>query len=132
MLVNHFIEIFNTKVGKKIEIIPQHVLNSLQEYHWPGNIRELENIIERAVILSSGNQLELGNWLSKDTQSTAKSSIPSLDDVQKEHILHVLRLTNGKVSGESGAAKILNMNRSTLLGRLKKLGIKVERNTVQI
>ena len=132
LLVNHFIEIFNTKVGKKIEIIPQHVLNSLQEYHWPGNIRELENIIERAVILSSGNQLELGNWLSKDTQSTAKSSIPSLDDVQKEHILHVLRLTNGKVSGESGAAKILNMSRSTLLGRMKKLGIKVERNTVQI
>lgn len=132
LLVRHFIEILNVKTGKNIEIIPKRVLNILQEYHWPGNIRELENILERAVILSSGNQLELGDWLSKNVQTNNKSSILSLDQHQKEHILHVLKLTDGKVSGETGAAKILGLNRATLQSRMKKLGIKINRTTAEI
>jgi formate hydrogenlyase transcriptional activator len=132
LLVKHFIEIFNVKIGKNIEIIPKHVLNILQEYHWPGNIRELQNILERAAILSSGNQLELGDWLTKNTQTNSNSSILSLDQLQKEHILHVLKLTNGKVSGETGAAKILGLNRATLQSRMKKLGITINRTTAEI
>jgi transcriptional regulator with GAF, ATPase, and Fis domain/AmiR/NasT family two-component response regulator len=132
LLVKHFIEIFNVKIGKNIKIVPKRVLNILQEYHWPGNIRELQNILERAVILSSGNQLELGDWLTKNTQMNSNSSILSLDQLQKKHILHVLKLTNGKVSGDAGAAKILGLNRATLQSRMKKLGIKMNRITAEI
>jgi transcriptional regulator with GAF, ATPase, and Fis domain/DNA-binding NarL/FixJ family response regulator len=132
LLVKHFVEILNVKIGRNIEIVPKRVLSILQEYHWPGNVRELENILERAVILSSGGQLELGDWLTKNTQSTTKSSIPSLDEFQKEHILHVLKLTNGKISGETGAAKILGLHRVTLQSRMKKLGIKINRITEEI
>jgi transcriptional regulator with GAF, ATPase, and Fis domain/DNA-binding NarL/FixJ family response regulator len=132
LLVKHFIEIFNVKTGKNIEIVPKRVLNILQEYHWPGNIRELQNILERAVILSSGNQLELGDWLTKNSQININSSILSLDQLQKGHILHVLKLTNGKVSGDAGAAKILGLNRATLQSRMKKLGIKINRVTAEI
>jgi DNA-binding NtrC family response regulator len=132
LLVKHFIEMFNKQLRKNIEIIPQHVFDILKEYSWPGNIRELKSIIERSMILSSGIQLEIGNWFSKNVQVTVKSSIPSLDELQKAHILHVLKLTNGKVSGEGSAAKILKLNRSTLQARMKKLGITVGKNTAQI
>jgi formate hydrogenlyase transcriptional activator len=108
------------------------VINSFQAYHWPGNIRELENEVERAVILSPGNQLYLGDWLTKNVKSLGKPSIPDLDELQKEHIIHVLQLTNGKVKGEAGAAKILGLKPSTLISRMKKLGVKVNKKIVEI
>jgi chemotaxis protein methyltransferase CheR len=97
-------------------------MNTLQEYHWPGNIRELENVLERAVINSSGPKLHLVDDLKKphkDLTATQKT----LAAVEREHIARVLEQTNWKVSGPNGAAEILGLNRSTLRARMRKLNI---------
>ncbi len=124
VLVNHFVAKYCTKIGRKIESIPQKVMDMLQAYRWPGNVRELENVIERAVIVSSGKQLELGDWLPKSTGSSGASQTPTLEELEKEHILDMLELTGWRVSGEKGAAKILGMKPTTLEARMKKLGIR--------
>lgn len=125
LLVKHFCQKYEAKIGKKITNIPNKTMDALMEYDWPGNIRELENIIERALILSRNGVLEYGDWLptSKNNQ-TSKSNLQKLDDVEKQHIIDVLNKTNWKVSGEKGAAKILGLNATTLEARMKKLGIK--------
>jgi chemotaxis protein methyltransferase CheR len=97
-------------------------MNTLQEYHWPGNIRELENVLERAVINSSGPKLHLVDDLKKphkDLTTTQKT----LEAVERDHIARVLEQTNWKVSGKDGAAEILGLNRSTLRARIRKLDI---------
>ncbi len=127
LLVEHFIQKNNKKVGKHIDSVPQKVMQILQSYHWPGNVRELENIIERAVILSSGNQLQLGPWFPEKANDEANDSpthFSSLSDVERAHIQRVLEFTQWRVSGENGAAAILGMNPQTLYSRLKKLGLK--------
>jgi len=124
LLVNHFIKKYSAKTGKKIESVSQHVMSTLQEYDWPGNVRELENIIERAVIVSHGKQLKLEDWLSKrDAGKTGRSDISTLEENERQHIIQALTLTNWRVSGEKGAAKILGINDKTLYSRMQKLGI---------
>ena len=132
MLVSSFVEKYNKKIGKRIEKIPKSVIRSMQNYHWPGNVRELEGLIERAVILSPGNTLVLGDWLSQNIGMQDKSALPTLDQLQKEHIIQVLDITQGKISGENGASRILGLNRSTLQSRMKKLGIRINRKTAEI
>ncbi|MCH7754578.1 hypothetical protein IH970_05590 [candidate division KSB1 bacterium] len=127
ILVRHFIKKFTAKAGEKIETVPQKVMDALQGYHWPGNVRELENIIERAVIISTGKQLKLEDWLSKTGVSSKASHISTLTELEREHILEVLELTRWRVSGESGAAKVLGLKSTTLEARMKKLGITRER-----
>ena len=127
LLVEHFVEKYGAKIGKKIATVPHEVMDALQAYDWPGNVRELENIVERAVIISRGTQLELGNWLSKTTPSPGTSSIPTLEEKEREHILEVLELTDGRVRGEGGAAEILGMKPTTLDARMKKLEIERQR-----
>jgi PAS domain S-box-containing protein len=129
LLVKHFCQKHEGKIGRKITQVAPKVMEALMAYDWPGNIRELENIIERAMILSNGNSLELGEWLpvekvhsATNGQSEARSS--KLEDVEKAHIIEVLRKTGWKVSGEKGAAKILGLNATTLEARMKKMGIK--------
>ena len=100
------------------------MMNSLRAYHWPGNVRELENVIERAVIVSQGNQLELSEWLPKTTASSSVSYIPTLEENEKELIIKALEMTGWRVSGEKGAAKILNINPKTLETRMRKMGIR--------
>lgn len=126
-LVRHFCQKHEGKTGKKVNTIPSKVMDALTAYDWPGNIRELENIIERAMILSRNGAIEYGDWMpmAKEVES-AKSKLLRLDDVEKEHIIEVLKQTNWKVSGEKGAAKILGLNATTLEARMKKLGIKRE------
>ena len=125
LLVKHFCQKYEAKIGKKITDVPAKTMDALMEYDWPGNIRELENIIERALILSSNGVLAYGDWLPASKQNkTAKVVHQKLDDVEKQHILDVLNKTNWKVSGEKGAAKILGLNPTTLEARMKKLGIK--------
>jgi PAS domain S-box-containing protein len=126
LLVKHFCQKYESKIGKKILHIPLKVMNGLTEYNWPGNIRELENIIERALILSRGNTLEYGDWLPKEKKTNGKLSKQKLQDVEREHIIETLKQTGWKVSGERGAAKILGLNATTLEARMKKLGIKRE------
>ena len=122
LLVDHFVAKISKRLGKNIDNIPIAVMNALLDYHWPGNIRELENVLERAVINSSGPKLHLVDELKKPDKglSTAKRT---LDEVERDYIIQVLEQTNWKVSGNNGAADILGMDRSTLRARMRKLGI---------
>jgi chemotaxis protein methyltransferase CheR len=122
LLVDFFVNKISKRLGKSIESIPTSVMNALQGYQWPGNIRELENVLERAVINSSGPKLHLVDELKKphkDLTTTQKT----LETVERDHIVRVLDQTNWKVSGKNGAAEILGLNRSTLRARIRKLGI---------
>lgn len=127
LLVKHFCQKYEAKIGKKITNIPTNVINALMAYDWPGNIRELENMIERGLILSRDGTLEYGEWLPIEKDTEQKTTSRKLDEVEKNHILEVLKKTNWKVSGEKGAAKILGLNATTLEARMKKLGIKREK-----
>jgi formate hydrogenlyase transcriptional activator len=127
LLVKHFCQKHETKIGKKISQVSPEVLDALMVYDWPGNIRELENIIERALILTRGNILEYGEWVPADNNTSVPGktgSASTMADVEKQHIIDTLNKTNWKVSGEKGAAKILGLNATTLEARMKKLGIK--------
>ena len=129
LLVKHFCQKHEGKIGRKITNIPAKVMDALMAYNWPGNIRELENIIERAMILSPGGSLEYGEWIPVERISTTtngNTSAIKLEDVEKEHIIEVLKKTGWKVSGEKGAARILGLNPTTLEARMKKMGIKRE------
>ncbi|MFC1881702.1 sigma-54 interaction domain-containing protein [Thermodesulfobacteriota bacterium] len=122
LLVDFFVYKISKRLGKSIESIPVSVMNTLQEYHWPGNIRELENVLERAVINSSGPKLHLVDELKKPTKdlTTAKKT---LNEVERDYIVRVLEQTNWKVSGQNGASEILGLDRSTLRARMRKLEI---------
>jgi DNA-binding NtrC family response regulator len=124
LLVNHFVAKFNRKTGNIITTIPKKTLDLLMEYNWPGNIRELENVIERAHVLSSRNKLEIDSWFTlKKSKSPEHTEIISLEENEKEYIIKVLKQTKWKVRGNNGAAQLLKINPSTLESRMKKLGI---------
>lgn len=122
-LVQHFVKKYSARAGKEITTVSQRLLQELAEYDWPGNIRELENIIERAVILSPGKKLEIGNWFAKSSIKAKAKQFQTLEEREKEYILEVLAHTKGRVSGQQGAALILGINPKTLDSRLRKLGI---------
>jgi len=131
LLVKHFCQKHEAKIGKKVTNVSPKVMESLMDYNWPGNIRELENLIERALILSPGSTLEYGDWVPLEKAlvkgSNGKLAPPQkMEDVEKEHIIETLKKVNWKVSGEKGAAKILGLNPTTLEARMKKLGIRRE------
>jgi transcriptional regulator with GAF, ATPase, and Fis domain len=129
LLVKHFCQKHEGKIGRKINNVSPKVIDALIAYDWPGNIRELENIIERAMILNPGGVLEYGEWIPTEKVSSngkSSSSVSKLEDVEKEHIIEALKKTGWKVSGEKGAAKILGLNPTTLEARMKKMGIKRE------
>ena len=121
-LVDFYVKKISKRMGKSIEIIPTRVMNALQNYHWPGNIRELENVLERAVINSSGPKLHLADEL-KTQQKDLSTTQKTLEAVERDHIVRILEQTQWKVSGKNGAAEILGLNRSTLRARMRKLGI---------
>lgn len=124
LLVCHFAEKFGKKMGKQINEIPQGVLDKLLNYAFPGNVRELENLIERAIILSKGQTLHLDTAsLNFSVSKTIHGPFKSLDEIQRDHILEALNRTNGRISGEKGAAGLLKVNAKTLVSKMKKLGI---------
>jgi PAS domain S-box-containing protein len=123
LLVGYFARKYGAKMGKRIETIPHAAIEALKAYPWPGNVRELENVIERAVILTQGAQLELGDWLPKTSTATVGLSVPTLEELERAHILEVLERTAWRVSGEKGAANLLGLKPTTLEARMKKLGI---------
>lgn len=123
LLVQHFVQKYAAKTGREVRETSKKVIEKLTEYHWPGNVRELENIIERAVIVSAGPRLTVGEWL-PDKKTNGKSHICTLEENERLHILKALRSTNWRIGGDSGAAKLLGMKRTTLQSRMKKLGIK--------
>jgi len=123
LLAQYFVRKFATDFGKKIDRVPEGMMTALQRYQWPGNIRELEHVIERAVILSEGSQLEPIDWLSQPGGKAAFGKTLTLEEIERQHIVDVLDQTNWRVSGEKGAAKILGLNPTTLEARMKKLDI---------
>jgi PAS domain S-box-containing protein len=123
LLVSYFVKKFSTAMGKKVESVSAKAMELLKRYPWPGNIRELEHVIERAVILSQGPELELGDWMPKSTELTAAGPAATLEEVERGHILAVLTQTSWRVSGDKGAARILGLNPTTLEARMKKLGV---------
>jgi transcriptional regulator with GAF, ATPase, and Fis domain len=128
LLVKHFCQKHEGKIGVKIKDIPKKVMDSLMAYDWPGNIRELENIIERAMILSINGVLEQGDWIpTEKVNVNGKPTSSTLQDLERDHIIETLNKTGWKVSGEKCAAKILGLNPTTLEARMKKLGVKREK-----
>lgn len=123
LLVQSFIEKLNRQTGKKIGSISKSTLEKLMDYYWPGNIRELENVVERAHVLSSGSKLDIGSWFRPSIESSVYQDFVSLDDNERTHILRVLKLTKWRIRGNNGASEILKINPTTLESRMKKLGI---------
>jgi len=123
LLAQHFVKKFSHKLGKPVSMITKKVIDELTNYPWPGNIRELENIIERAVIVSQGKKLDLGNTLHTSGKKRIKNEFCTLRELEREHILKTLRHTNWKVSGKGGAAELLGLKRTTLEARMNKLNI---------
>lgn len=127
ILVEHFVDKFNRSYGKNIKFIADEAMHKLKKYDWPGNIRELENLIERASILSNTETLNIPGFESSNQKAKAISDKDrSLDTAQRNHILHILDQCNWKITGKEGAAEILKLKPSTLRDRMKKLGIKKE------
>ncbi len=122
-LVEHFVETYARRMDKKIEQIPPETMSALVSYQWPGNIRELQNFIERSVILTSGNILH-PPLASLNGAAEAESLGPiTLEDAEREHIRKTLEQTRWVVAGPNGAAARLGIKRSTLYFRMQKLGI---------
>jgi formate hydrogenlyase transcriptional activator len=123
-LVWHFVRRFAAGMGKEIGVIPDEVMDIIKCYEWPGNIRELQNFIERSVILSSGAVLRppLGD-LKVFTRNAESSSVRTLAEAERDHIIEAIRQAGGIVGGRRGAAASLGMARTTLLYRMRKLGI---------
>lgn len=124
ILVKHFTDKYSKKLNKEITEIAPTGMNKLLSYNFPGNVRELENIIERSVILSKGKVLMIDPTLTKGRKSiAANKKFYTMEEMQKQHIIEALRRSKGKVSGQNGAAILLNMNDKTLTSRMKKLKI---------
>jgi formate hydrogenlyase transcriptional activator len=125
LLVRHFVHRFSRRIGRAIHIIPPGTMDALRHHVWPGNIRELENVIERAVILSSGRVLRISHQDLRTRISVGhgEDRLQTLEEVERSHILKTLKQTRWILSGPTGAAAHLGLNRSTLYFRMKKLGI---------
>jgi formate hydrogenlyase transcriptional activator len=125
LLVSHFVCHYAQQLRKRIDTIPTEALEALTHYAWPGNVRELQNVVERAVILSPGPILRLALDELTRRRPTEGSLAPvrTLEEVEREHILRVLRETHGVIGGPQGAAARVGLRRTTLLYRMEKLGI---------
>ena len=129
-LAYHFINIYNRKAGKKITGLSDRVLNNIIAYNWPGNIRELENLIERSVLLAKGTIIEDIALPSLQTATLSNNAqgfhIKTIHETERDYIVSILKKCHGKVWGPGGAADALNIPPSTLKSKMKKLGIRKE------
>ncbi len=124
MLVRHIVEKCSFRMHKRIDVIPDEAIDAMMKWRWPGNIREMENFIERSVILSDGNRLNppLGE-LREEVSRQASDFDDSLRGKEREHIIEILRQTRGALSGPAGAAARLGLKRTTLQYKMQRLGI---------
>ncbi len=139
LLVRYFVQKFSRRQNKVVQYVPADAMDALVNYSWPGNVRELENLIERAVLLSPGKELRVpmselrASMMNSDNSAAsaaigafvpATSSIATLEDAERQHILRALRQTEWRIAGVKGAAAVLGMKRTTLQARMRKLGIR--------
>jgi formate hydrogenlyase transcriptional activator len=122
-LVEHFVEIYARRMGKQIDRISPETMSELTSYPWPGNIRELQNFIERSVILSSGSVLNSPLTSLRNAAEVESIGPITMEDAERDHIRKTLEQTRWVVSGPNGAAARLGIKRSTLYFRMQKLGI---------
>jgi formate hydrogenlyase transcriptional activator len=122
-LVWAFVQEFASGMGKVIDTIPRVVMERRQRYSWPGNVRELRNVIERAVIMSRGSTLEVGMPQHAGARG-GEPPIVELEEVERRHIVAILKRTNWRIRGEHGAAQLLGLKATTLEARMQKLGIR--------
>jgi len=122
LLAKYFIQKYMNRTGKNIRILSEKAVDSLKSYRWPGNIRELENIIERTVILSTGDVLQLPRSFFDNKIQVDKSHV-SLEEMERNYIKEILKFTSWRIGGSKGAAKILGLHPNTLRSRMIKLGI---------
>src|SRR5262245_43694118 len=131
LLVSHYAREIGARLGKNITEVPAQVMREFAQYNWPGNIRELQNVIERAVIVSSDGVLRLPEPLVQTTTAPDSESeafkepmkVSTLDEAEREHILRALEATGWRIEGPKGAAAMLKLHPSTLRFRMKKLGL---------
>jgi two-component system, NtrC family, response regulator HydG len=126
LLANHFLKIYADKQDKTILGLADPVIEGMLGYSWPGNIRELQNLMERSVLLAKGQvvtSLQLPSGLTKGNANRIKNSFKSMTENEREHILSALEKCHWKINGKGGAAELLHLNASTLNSRIKKLGI---------
>jgi formate hydrogenlyase transcriptional activator len=126
LLVRYFVQKFARRMNKQIETIPTETMNALLSWEWPGNVRELENFIERSVILSDGPVLNVPLAELRPANYYGSRANGTLETLERDHILKVLRETGGVIAGSRGAATRLGLKRTTLQSRIQKLGIQRE------
>jgi len=126
LLARHFLQVYLLKIGKRFQSFPEKEMEKLMRYDWPGNVRELENVIERGTILSQSAIFRIPDLTAKLGPSSFPPIAPemSLIEVERHHILQILRKTFWKIRGPGGAAELLDIHPSTLYSRMKKLGIR--------
>jgi transcriptional regulator with GAF, ATPase, and Fis domain len=124
LMANHFAGKFARRLAKRVERISSEAMEMLTGYDWPGNVRELTNLLERAVILCDNSVLQKEHIGISPQRSKPEAELATLEEAERKHILKALEETNWMVGGVNGAAKRLGLNRTTLLARMKKLGIK--------
>ena len=132
LLANYFVQRFKGKFGKNISRIDRTSMKALIGYRWPGNIRELEHVIERAVLISDNSILRIPPLSGMSYEAASSENLKAhvgrartLAEAEKEHISDVVQMTNGLIAGKGGAAEVLGVPASTLRNRMKKLGIRV-------
>jgi DNA-binding NtrC family response regulator len=130
LLVRHYVDKYSRRMNKRVDTVPPEAMAALSSYPWPGNIRELQNFIERSVILTSGNVLRVQAKELQLDSPVAASTGGTLEEIEREHILQALRESNGVIGGRFGAAFRLGLKRTTLLSRMQKFGISAERKYV--
>jgi DNA-binding NtrC family response regulator len=127
-LTEFFVAKFAACLKKPIDLIPDEVIAFLKAHDWPGNIRELQNFIERAVLFSPGSVLRLPLDLKHTVKQSSENAARTLADADREHILETLKQTGWLIGGKGGAADRLGLPRTTLIYKMRKLGIEIRRS----
>jgi formate hydrogenlyase transcriptional activator len=123
-LIRHFVEVYAHRMNKQIDVIPPQAMDAMQRHAWPGNIRELQNFIARAAILTTGPVLEAPVSELQRADDTIDSEPTTLEEAERSHILRIISETNGRLAP---AAKILGVPRTTLFYKVRRLGIDLTR-----